>query len=75
MHWSVCVNIAHGQATENTKYVDILETTYLKNNRFHSISSKILSKFSKAMCWGFGRYKSIKKEAKTMISKMDNQKT
>ena len=45
-HRNVFVNIVHGQATENTKYVDILDTTCLKKHRFYSFSSNILSKFS-----------------------------
>ena len=32
-------------AIESTKYVDILDTTCLKNHRFDSLSSNILCKF------------------------------
>ena len=30
MHRSVLLNIAHGQAIENTKYMDIFKITYKK---------------------------------------------
>ena len=50
MHRSVFLNIAHGQTIENTKYVDILETTCSKNHRFDSFSSKILSKLFSILC-------------------------
>ena len=52
-HRSVFLNIAHGQAIENTKYVDILDTTGLKNHQFDSLSSKILSNFFNVICKNF----------------------
>ena len=44
-HRNVTLNVVHGQAIENTKYVDILDTTCLKNNPFDSLSFNILSMF------------------------------
>ena len=44
-HRNVTLNVAHGQAIEITKYVDILDTTCLKNNPSDSLSFNILSIF------------------------------
>ena len=49
-HRSVFLNTVNGKAIENTNYVNILETTCLKNHRYDSLSSKILSKFLNVMC-------------------------
>ena len=53
MHRSVFVSIVHAQAIDDTKYVDILETSCLRNHRFGGLSSKILSKFFNVMCKNF----------------------
>ena len=50
---SLFLNVIHGQTTENTRCVDILDTTRLKNNRFDSFSSSILSKFFNIICKNF----------------------
>ena len=52
-HRSVFLNIMYGQATENTKYVDILDTIGLKSHRFYSLLSNILSKFFNVICKNF----------------------
>ena len=50
MHRSVFLNIAHGPAIGNTNYVDILETTCLKNHWPDILSSKILRKLFSILC-------------------------
>ena len=50
VHQSVSFNIINGQTIEKTKYVDILDTTCLKNHQFDSLSSNILSKFFNVIC-------------------------
>ena len=50
MQQSVLLNVAHRQVVENTKVVDILEITCLKNHRLVSLSSKILSKLFSILC-------------------------
>ena len=77
-HQSVFLNIAHGQAVANAKYVDIPKTTCLKNHQFDSLSSKILSKFFNVMCKNFvSEINSIhihrKKEGRRMIDQTASQ--
>ena len=47
------VNFVHGRGVENTKYVDILDTTCVKNHRFDSLSCNILSEFFNVICKNF----------------------
>ena len=53
VHRSVFLNFVHGQAIENTKYEDILDTTCSKHHQFDSLSSDILSKFFNVICKNF----------------------
>ena len=50
MHQSVFLNIVNRQTIENTKYMDILETTCVKNQRFEGLLCNMLSKFLNVMC-------------------------
>ena len=50
MHRSVFLNIVNRQKIENTKYMDILETTCVKNQRFQSLLCNIMNKFLNVMC-------------------------
>ena len=73
-----CINFVHGQTIENAKYVEILNTTCLKHNRFHSLRYKILSRISNVICWRFvseinSNIQKSKKERRKMISQINNQ--